>query len=66
MAAFTLFTDRVLPAIQEPLLALDGRAANCRNRRPFNDPTGLAAGRSTAPFLLQTYRRDMGAASLCC
>ncbi len=91
MAAFTTFTDRVLPAIQEPLLALDGRvvfcaavdnngylpthnlkfsrpqgadpvwnAANCRNRRLFNDRTGLAAGRSTAPFLLQTYRRDMG------
>jgi methyl-accepting chemotaxis protein len=91
MARFTLFTDRVLPAIQEPLLELDPRvvfcaavdengylpthnlkfskpqgadpvwnAANCRNRRLFNDRTGLAAGRSTAPFLLQTYRRDMG------
>jgi methyl-accepting chemotaxis protein len=35
-------------------------AANCRNRRIFNDRTGLAAGRSTRPFLLQTYRRDMG------
>ena len=35
-------------------------AANCRNRRMFNDRTGLAAGRSTQPFLLQTYRRDMG------
>lgn len=35
-------------------------AANCRNRRMFNDRTGLAAGRSTRPFLLQTYRRDMG------
>jgi len=91
MARFTHFTDRVLPAIQEPLLALDTRvvfcaavdnngylpthnikfskaqgpdrvwnAANCRNRRLFNDRTGLAAGRNTAPFLLQTYRRDMG------
>jgi methyl-accepting chemotaxis protein len=91
LARFTAFTDRVLPAIQEPLLALDARvvfcaavddngylpthnlkfsepqgsdpvwnAANCRNRRLFNDRTGLAAGRSTAPFLLQTYRRDMG------
>jgi methyl-accepting chemotaxis protein len=88
---FTLFTDRVLPAVQEPLLALDPRvvfcaavdengylpthnakfskpqgadpvwnAANCRNRRIFNDRTGLAAGRNTKPFLLQTYRRDMG------
>jgi methyl-accepting chemotaxis protein len=34
--------------------------ANCRNRRIFNDRVGLAAGRSQAPFLLQTYRRDMG------
>lgn len=34
--------------------------ANCRNRRIFNDRTGLAAGRSTKPFLMQTYRRDMG------
>lgn len=35
-------------------------AANCRNRRIFNDRVGLAAGRNTRPFLLQTYRRDMG------
>jgi methyl-accepting chemotaxis protein len=35
-------------------------AANCRNRRIFNDRTGLAAGRNTRRFLLQTYRRDMG------
>ena len=35
-------------------------AANCRNRRIFNDRTGLSAGQSTRPFLLQTYRRDMG------
>ena len=91
MTRFADFTDRVLPAIQEPLLALDPRvafcaavddngylpthnlkfsrpqgtdsvwnAANCRNRRLFNDRTGLGAGRSTAAFLLQTYRRDMG------
>jgi methyl-accepting chemotaxis protein len=38
-------------------------AANCRNRRIFNDRTGLSAGRSTRPFLLQTYRRDMGGGS---
>ncbi|MAY60756.1 MAG: chemotaxis protein [Rhizobiales bacterium] len=38
-------------------------AANCRNRRIFNDRTGLAAGRNTRPFLLQTYRRDMGGGS---
>jgi methyl-accepting chemotaxis protein len=34
--------------------------ANCRNRRIFNDRVGLAAGRNTKPFLVQTYRRDMG------
>jgi len=35
-------------------------AANARNRRIFNDRTGLAAGRNQRRFLLQTYRRDMG------
>ena len=34
--------------------------ANSRWRRIFNDRTGLASGRNTRPFLLQTYRRDMG------
>lgn len=34
--------------------------ANCRNRRIFDDRTGLAAARNQKPFLLQTYRRDMG------
>jgi methyl-accepting chemotaxis protein len=85
------FTDRVLPAIQEPMLNLSEKvifcaavdrngflpthnhkfsavprrdpvwnAANCRNRRIFNDRTGLGAARNRKPFLLQTYRRDMG------
>jgi methyl-accepting chemotaxis protein len=36
-------------------------AANCRNRRIFSDRVGRAAGSSRAPFLLQVYRRDMGA-----
>ncbi|WP_341861395.1 methyl-accepting chemotaxis protein [Gymnodinialimonas sp. 57CJ19] len=35
-------------------------AAHSRNRRFFNDRVGLKAGRNTAPFLMQTYRRDMG------
>ncbi len=35
-------------------------AANCRNRRIFNDRTGLASARNARDFLLQTYRRDMG------
>ncbi|MEF7613598.1 methyl-accepting chemotaxis protein [Aquincola sp. MAHUQ-54] len=34
--------------------------ANSRYRRIFDDRTGLASARSTRPFLLQTYRRDMG------
>ena len=34
--------------------------AHSRNRRIFDDRVGLKAGRSTAPFLLQVYRRDMG------
>jgi methyl-accepting chemotaxis protein len=93
MTRFTEFTDRVLPAILEPVAAADERVAfcaavdengylpthnrkfshpqrpgdpewntaNCRNRRMFNDRVGLAAGRGTKPFLVQTYRRDMGA-----
>jgi methyl-accepting chemotaxis protein len=91
MTRFVALTDRVLPAVQEPVLGLDPRvvfcaaidrngylpthnrkfsqpqghdavwnAANCRNRRIFDDRVGLAAGRNTRPFLLQTYRRDMG------
>lgn len=92
MAAFTGLTDRLLPAIQEPMLNLSSavvfcaavdtngylpthnrkfsqpqcpgdatwNAANCRNRRIFADRVGLAAGRNTNPFLLQSYRRDMG------
>ena len=35
-------------------------AANCRNHRIFDDKTGLAAGQNTAPFLVQSYLRDMG------
>jgi methyl-accepting chemotaxis protein len=38
-------------------------AANCRNRRLFNDRTGLRAGRNTEPHLLQCYLRDMGGGS---
>ncbi|SIT39022.1 Methyl-accepting chemotaxis sensory transducer [Paraburkholderia ribeironis] len=91
LTRFTAFTDRVLPAIQEPLLELDPRVAfcaaidvrgylpthnrkfslpprddvvwnmaNCRNRRMFDDRTGIAAASHTRQFLLQTYRRDMG------
>jgi methyl-accepting chemotaxis protein len=34
--------------------------ANCRNRRIFNDPAGLAAGRNLRTYLIQSYARDMG------
>ena len=34
--------------------------ANSRNRRIFNDPAGLAAGRNRRSFLIQSYARDMG------
>lgn len=91
MTRFVALTDRVLPPLQEKLLAGNKRIvfcaavdrngflpthnrkysqpqgpdpvwnnANCRNRRIFNDRTGLAAARNQKPFLLQTYRRDMG------
>jgi methyl-accepting chemotaxis protein len=35
-------------------------AAHCRNRRLFNDRAVQKVGANTKPFLLQTYRRDMG------
>ncbi|WP_448172526.1 methyl-accepting chemotaxis protein [Rhizobacter fulvus] len=35
-------------------------SANSRYRRIFSDRTGLASARNERPFLLQTYRRDMG------
>ena len=85
------FTDRVLPAIQDPVQRADPRivfsvawakggylpthnpeyqqpqgkdpvwnAAHCRNRRVFNDRAVQKIARSTRPFLLQIYRRDMG------
>jgi methyl-accepting chemotaxis protein len=34
--------------------------ANSRNRRIFNDAAGLAAGRNTRAYLIQSYPRDMG------
>jgi methyl-accepting chemotaxis protein len=91
---FTELTDRLLPPIQESMLAFDNRVAfcvavdrngylpthnevyskaqggdpvwnstNCRNRRIFDDRTGLRAARNSESFLLQIYRRDMGAGS---
>jgi methyl-accepting chemotaxis protein len=34
--------------------------AHSRNRRIFNDRAGLAAGRNTRSYLIQSYARDMG------
>ncbi len=34
--------------------------ANCRNRRIFDDRAGLSCARSTQPYLVHAYRRDMG------
>ena len=34
--------------------------AHCRNRRIFDDRTGLAAGANTEPYFIQSYLRDMG------
>lgn len=45
---------------QPPGPDADWNKANARNRRFYKDRVGLAAGRNQKPFLLQTYRRDMG------
>jgi methyl-accepting chemotaxis protein len=34
--------------------------ANSRNKRIFDDRAGITAGRSTRPFVVQSYARDMG------
>jgi methyl-accepting chemotaxis protein len=91
MTDYTNFTDRLLPAIQDPLQTLDPRivfcvawakggylpthnpnyrypqgqdaewnAANCRNRRLFDDRAVRKVSQNRKPFLLQTYRRNMG------
>jgi methyl-accepting chemotaxis protein len=88
---YVAFTDRVLPAIQDPVQKIDPRIvfcvawarggylpthnpnyrlpqgpdpvwnnANCRNKRLFNDRAVKKVAANTKPFLLQTYRRDMG------
>jgi methyl-accepting chemotaxis protein len=91
MTDYVEFTDRTLPAIQDPIQKSDPRIvfcvawarggylpthnpnyrlpqgkdpvwnnANCRNRRLFNDRAVKKVAENTKPFLLQTYRRDMG------
>jgi methyl-accepting chemotaxis protein len=48
--------DYRLPQGPDPLW----NNAHCRNRRLFSDRSVKKAANSTKPFLLQTYRRDMG------
>lgn len=88
---YVQFTDRVLPAIQDPIRKADPRIVFCvawakggylpthnpeyskpqgkdpawnaaysRNRRLFDDRAVQKVAGNTKPFLLQTYRRDMG------
>jgi len=88
---YVALTDRILPAIQDPIQKCDPRIvfcvawakggylpthnpnyrlpqgndpvwnnANCRNRRLFNDRAVKKVAANSKPFLMQTYRRDMG------
>jgi methyl-accepting chemotaxis protein len=38
--------------------------ANCRNRRIFDDRAGLTCARSTQPYMIHAYRRDMGGGNI--
>ena len=91
LTEYVAFTDRILPAIQDPVQKIDPRVvfcvawakggylpthnpnyrlpqgpdpvwnnANCRNKRLFKDRAVKKVAANTKPFLLQTYRRDMG------
>jgi methyl-accepting chemotaxis protein len=91
LTEYVAFTDRILPAIQDPIQKIDPRVvfcvawakggylpthnpnyrlpqgpdpvwnnANCRNKRLFKDRAVKKVAANTKPFLLQTYRRDMG------
>jgi methyl-accepting chemotaxis protein len=37
---------------------------HCRNKRIFDDRAGITAARSTRPFVVQSYQRDMGGGAL--
>ncbi|MCB8820955.1 methyl-accepting chemotaxis protein [Microvirga rosea] len=39
-------------------------AANSRNKRIFDDRAGITAARSTRPFVVQAYARDMGGGNI--
>ncbi|WP_164985866.1 methyl-accepting chemotaxis protein [Bosea sp. Tri-44] len=42
----------------------DWDAAYSRDRRIFDDRAGITAARSTRPFIIQSYQRDMGSAGI--
>jgi methyl-accepting chemotaxis protein len=39
-------------------------AAHCRNRRIFDDRAGLTCARSTQPYMIHAYRREMGGGTI--
>ncbi len=45
---------------QPPSSDHEWNVAHCRNRRIFDDRTGLGSASNTTDYLLQTYWRDMG------
>ena len=57
--AFVAVHNKVYSQPQRPG-ERDWNIANCRNKRYFDDRTGLAAARNARPYLLQVYARDMG------
>jgi methyl-accepting chemotaxis protein len=64
---FTVLVDRngYLPThnlrYSQPLTGnMANDLVNNRTKRIFNDKTGIAAARSTSPFLIQRYQRDTG------
>ena len=57
MAAQRLYISRFGPGIAAPIGT--GKCC-CRNRRLFSDRAVTKVADNTKPFLLQTYRRDMG------
>jgi methyl-accepting chemotaxis protein len=43
---------------------VEWNTANSRNKRIFDDRAGLSAARSTRPYLIQYYPRDMGGGNI--
>ncbi|MEO1067092.1 MAG: methyl-accepting chemotaxis protein [Pseudomonadota bacterium] len=65
--AFCVYTDvnGYIPISQREYSKPQGsdpiwNMTNCRNKRFFNNPTEMRSATNTKPFILVTYRRDMG------